>query len=192
MKKIFLSDYGRSDLPERGITSVKKCNYCGTLNDNTARKCKGCTANDFTYICDNCGSEITNGTYCSRCGVKLGSVRQICPNCGTSYYTNACPNCGFIRHRTDEPAVRFETVSADTPKKKRSGWATFGLVLLWIYFLPIMGTIAIWKSKNIPTVFKWVITLVIWGITLLIYSNTPKSADTSSGVFTGMLLRGLV
>ena len=37
---------------------MKKCNYCGTLNDNTARKCKGCTANDFTYICDNCGSEL--------------------------------------------------------------------------------------------------------------------------------------
>ena len=168
---------------------MKKCNYCGTLNENSASKCKGCTANDFTYICDNCGSEITNGHFCSRCGVKFGSVKQVCPECGTSYYTNACPNCGYTRNRSNEPVVIVRNVSPNPPKRKRSGWATFGLVLLWFYFLPIMGTIAVWKSKKIPTVFKWIITLVIWGIVLLIGSNTPKSEGTSSGVFANMLLR---
>ena len=92
---------------------MKKCKYCGTLNDNSAIRCKGCTANEFTYICDNCGSEITDGNYCSRCGVKVGSVRQVCPECGTVYYSNACPNCGFTRGRTEEHVIRVEDSEED-------------------------------------------------------------------------------
>ena len=173
---------------------MKKCNYCGTLNENAAFRCSGCTANEFTYICDNCGSEIVNGNYCSRYGVKFGSVKQVCPKCGTAYYTNACPNCGFTRHRPVESVVRVETVTAEVPapKKKRSGWATFGLVLLWIYFLPVMATIAIWKSKKIPTVWKWILTLVLWGVVLLIYSDSKSSSAASPEGFAGTMLRFIV
>ena len=151
---------------------MKKCKYCGTLNDNPASSCKACSASDFVFICDNCGSEIEKGQYCSRCGVRIGSVRQICPKCGTAYYTTACPNCGYPRQRPEESTVRVVPVPAETPKKKRSGWATFGLVLLWIYFLPIMGTITVWKSKKLSTVYKLIITVVIWGIIALAYSES--------------------
>ena len=77
-------------------------------------------------------------------------------------------------------------------EKKRSGWATFGLVLLWIYFLPVMATIAIWKSKKIPTVWKWILTLVLWGVVLLIYSDSKSSSAASPEGFAGTMLRFIV
>lgn len=156
---------------------MKKCKFCGALNANKATKCSSCGANEFVYQCENCGAEFESGKFCPNCGTKIGQVAKKCPNCGNEYYTNACPSCGYVPGKATnggvEHRVVVETVVQNKPKKK----VTFGTVLLWIFFLPIMATISIWRSSW-TTKRKIIVTAVMWIIFLAIGAANKESTAT--------------
>ena len=85
-------------------------------------------------ICKKCGTENKKGsTFCNNCGGNEFLHR--CGICGTEFEGNFCPNCGAKAEPPDQPGRG--TRPTEQPKKK----VIFGRVLLWIFFLPIMGII---------------------------------------------------
>ena len=104
-------------------------------------------------ICKNCGAENPErNVFCENCGSEL---LHRCRNCGTEFEGNFCPNCGAKAEPPDQPGRGARPT--EQPKKK----VTFGRVLLWIFFLPIMGIIAIWQSQRLKTPWKIALTGLI-------------------------------
>ena len=177
---------------------MKVCKYCGTPNDNESTKCQACGAADFSYKCGNCGT-VFNSSFCPTCGTKAGLDAMKCPDCGTRYYSAACPNCGYsaarkaasrdirsIQNASNSRPISATTIQPSlneaTPKKK----GTFWKVLLWIFFFPIMATIAIWKSK-MHIAWKIVLTVLLFGF--FAYSSANRSsadADTVANPTSGV------
>lgn len=124
-------------------------------------------------ICKNCGAENRDyHVYCIYCGGNE-FVRR-CASCGTEFEGNFCPNCGT---RADAARPDRQSLPPEQPKKK----VTFGRVLLWIFFLPIMGTIAIWRSQRLKTPVKIVLTGLIV-LALALYYRPRGSKTTSATV----------
>lgn len=168
---------------------MKVCKYCGTTNEIATLKCLACGASDFSYKCGSCGTIFGSG-YCPTCGTKAGAEAIKCPDCGARYFSAACPNCGYsaarraarrefnpaqnttgnyaIPARTLRPSLGEEPVQ---PRKR----VTFGKVLLWIFFFPIMLVIAIWKS-GMHWFWKIVLTLLI----LMFLGSYSTRSSTSS------------
>ena len=156
---------------------MKICKYCNTSSENSANFCIACGASDFSYKCANCGTVFNSG-YCPNCGTKAGDEGFKCPDCGNHYFSAACPNCGYSVARkvstrsfngeqstavtSDIPARTLRQSLGEEPVKPRSS-VTFWKVLLWIFFLPIMLIIAIWKSR-MHWFWKIVLTLLILGL----------------------------
>ena len=104
-------------------------------------------------ICKNCGTENQeSNAFCPACGGQEFVHR--CASCGAEFEGNFCPNCG-ARAETERP--NRQSLPPEQPKKK----VTFGRVLLWIFFLPIMGIIAIWRSPRLKTPIKIALTGLI-------------------------------
>ena len=120
-------------------------------------------------ICKNCGAENQErNVFCENCG---SAFLHRCGSCGTEFEGNYCPNCGAQA----EPPDRW-TLPPEKPKKK----VTFGRVLLWIFFLPIMGIIAIWQSQRLKTPWKIVLTgLIILALILNYWPRGKKTPATS-------------
>lgn len=72
---------------------MKKCEYCETVNKDTAKVCSSCGAKKFINICNNCKTEFY-GEFCPNCGIRFSKKATVCKKCGQPYYTNFCPNCG--------------------------------------------------------------------------------------------------
>lgn len=149
---------------------MKVCEHCGTVNTNDANKCSACGALNFSYQCDNCGTKFSSA-YCPSCGTKAGTKPQKCPDCGEEYNSAYCPKCGYsVARKANEKSnvpVQPNIIINQAPQQKKK--TSFGIILLWILFLPIMGTIAIWKSQKLKTMWKVIFTAAIW-IFILIYS----------------------
>ena len=77
---------------------MKKCGYCGGLNEESSKFCTNCGSKQFFYICPNCSNEY-QGKFCPSCGTKHDAVAKICPECGTKYFSNSCHNCGYNESR---------------------------------------------------------------------------------------------
>ena len=121
-------------------------------------------------ICKNCGMEHPAGVnFCPNCGGREFLCR--CWNCGAMYEGNFCPNCGAPAEPPGQPGQW--TLPPEQPKK-----VTFGRVLLWIFFLPIMGIIAVWQSRRLKTPWKIVLTGAIVLACLLFY--WPKGSRTTA------------
>lgn len=169
---------------------MKICAYCDSVNDDSAKVCTACGASKFKNKCNNCGN-VFETAFCPVCGTKAGAQAKVCPQCGERYFTPACPKCGHngILNRTQQPVeeapqrvvVEYVTRTEDKPKKK----VTFGKVLLWIFFLPIMAIIAIWRSK-LAVKWKIVLTAVVVVLMLLYtYGNkATKTAENQSSAAT--------
>ena len=123
-------------------------------------------------ICKNCGTENQeNNAFCPACGGQEFVHR--CASCGAEFEGNFCSNCGA---RADAERPNRQSLPPEQPKKK----VTFGRVLLWIFFLPIMAIIAIWRSPRLKTPWKIVLTgLVV--LACVLYCR-PKSSKTAPAV----------
>lgn len=166
---------------------MKVCENCGTENGNNATKCSACGSGNLTNKCDNCGT-IFKTAFCPTCGVKAGSKSQKCPDCGEEYFSAACPKCGYSPARKagerSANASNQPTIIVNQPAKKKT---SFGIILLWIFFLPIMATIAVWKSQKLKKLWKIIITAAIWLFVLIcsITNNGSTSAtDDKSSLAT--------
>lgn len=161
---------------------MKNCSYCGASHENNAEFCSACGANEFKFSCDNCGTMLKDGLYCPKCGVKFGKKAKFCVECGEKYYSNACPNCGYTNARKPPGPITESVVSnqpvqtvyippkpVDEPKK-----VTFWTIICWLFFFPIMVTIAVWRSKKLNVLAKTVITAILWII--FIYISQSGSA----------------
>jgi len=156
---------------------MKVCEHCGTENSNNAAKCSACGSGDLSNKCDNCGTKFKSA-FCPTCGTKASARPQKCPKCGEEYYSAACPKCGYSAAREaaekSNTSGRHVVIINETPKKKK---ASFGIVLLWIFFLPIMGIIAIWKAAKIPKLWKIILTIVISVITIVAFVNSAGNEE---------------
>lgn len=162
---------------------MKKCKFCGTDNPDSATICKQCKANEFSNKCNNCGT-VFDGVFCTNCGVKAGASEKACPKCGEKYFSAACPACGYTPAREQVPSVAAQAPEAaqQTPPKKKG---VFWKVVLWIFFLPIMAIIAIWKAKKLPKVWKIILTVIIAFVTLLYaIGSTQTSEDSATAAVT--------
>ncbi len=127
-------------------------------------------------ICKNCGTENQeNNAFCPACGGQEFVHR--CASCGAEFEGNFCPNCG-ARAETERP--NCQSLPPEQPKKK----VTFGRVLLWIFFLPIMAIIAIWRSQRLKTPMKIALTGLIVLALVLYYrprggKATPATVQTT-------------
>lgn len=150
---------------------MKICKFCDSECDDSEQKCPSCGATEFSNKCGNCGTVFDSG-FCPNCGIKAGRKPKICAKCGNEYYSNACPNCGY----NDSEFNTLQTVNASQsdlqggnsyyaqpPKKKITVWT----VLLWIFFLPIMAVIAVWKSNKLDKKWKIIITAIIVAVCLV-------------------------
>lgn len=158
---------------------MKKCKYCGLKSENSVSICPSCGSGDFSYICDNCGNLITSGKFCTNCGVKIGKDEKICPKCGERYFSNACPNCGYLPYNQDpvNDGNYYEGNSGGSAAgKKKVG---FGTILLWIFFPPVMATVAIWKSQKMQLWLKIVLTAILWLFIMGVYASDSEESGGS-------------
>ena len=144
---------------------MKVCKFCNTENSDDTAVCSSCGGNEFSFVCPNCGN-VHDYAYCPNCGTKRGE----------KYFNRICPNCGYMPESNAVTVTVRERIITETeePKKKRSGWATFGLILLWIYFLPIMATVKVWKSEKLPKWAKIVITAVVWLFVAIAFAESKN------------------
>ena len=79
------------------------------------------------------------------------------------------------RRRQEEEAQRTE--------RRRKGWATFGKVLLWIYFFPIMMTIFLVKNEKLDKRVKIGLIAAVWLLTIILFAanrnNRASEAATA-------------
>ena len=163
---------------------MKICLYCDSVNDDSAKVCSTCGASQFKNKCNNCGT-VFESSYCPTCGTKAGAQAKICPQCGERYFTPACPKCGHndILNKAQQSAeeapqrivVEHITRAEERPKKK----VTFGRVLLWIFFLPIMAIIATWRSKKLTMIWKLILTTIIVVLAFIFYGFRNDEESTS-------------
>lgn len=165
---------------------MKICAYCGSENADSATVCSACGASAFRNKCSNCGT-IFETAYCPSCGTKAGMQAKKCPQCGEMYCTPACPKCGYNgalnrgqKQTDDEPKqVIVEQVPQAQPVKAPKKKVTFGKVLLWIFFLPIMAIIAIWRSQRLTTKWKLILTAIIAVLAILYYGYGSRMENSS-------------
>ena len=119
-------------------------------------------------ICKDCGIENQeNNAFCPACGGNEFLHR--CASCGAEFEGNFCPNCG-AKAGAERPDR--QSLPPEQPKRK----VTFGRVLLWIFFLPIMAIIAIWRSRRLTTPVKIALTGLI--VLACVFYYQPKSNKT--------------
>lgn len=169
---------------------MKICSYCNTENEDSAKVCTACGANEFRYRCENCGTVYDSGTYCPKCGVKAGQQAKQCPRCGTRYYSAACPQCGWVpgndsreerrAERREERAEQRAASAAEQPAKKRN---TLLWVLGWILLFPLPLTILMLKNRKLPLIVRLAIIAAGWLVYIGIgNSGTKKDAAVPADV----------
>lgn len=112
--------------------------------------------------------------YCEKCGYPLNDNANFCPKCGTNVLTNISSN------NTSSAPSSLNPAHAHRNKK-----ITFGIVLLWIFFFPVMVIITIAKSATLTKPIKaiLIIAFVILLILASVFSNekgTSPTIDTTS------------
>lgn len=88
---------------------MKVCKYCGTENDEKAKKCAQCGAMEFSHKCENCGA-VFDSNNCPNCGVAAGTAPRVCPNCGRKTFSTHCPDCGTNLVEKQKNALKEQTI----------------------------------------------------------------------------------
>lgn len=70
---------------------MRKCEVCGTLNEDDAEYCKHCGKKLYD------GTDETGLVRCRYCGLLQSSKNHYCVSCGTTLFPEeyTCPFCGF-------------------------------------------------------------------------------------------------
>lgn len=169
---------------------MKQCSYCGTKVEDSVTSCPGCGAGSFSNVCPNCGKVYEHGSFCPVCGTNVNTAPKKCPRCGNTFFSNACPNCGYNSlhssvYTTQTPTqtsaqTTYQPSQAQSTQTQKKGgcWK----VLLWVLFFPIMATIAIWKSQQLGTFAKIILTIIVLGAFIAIGNaqNTENAATSSN------------
>ena len=157
--------------------SMKRCQYCGSLQDDAVQICTSCGGNAFSNQCGNCGHVYNEGAFCPICGVRAGQKPKVCPRCGKSYYSNACPDCGYVVGSTQTVNVRTEYVPIlpAQKKKKRIGLWVMG----WILMFPVPLTILMVRNKKLPLWARILIIAVAWLFYLALGLSDTEPAATA-------------
>lgn len=148
---------------------MKVCKYCNSLANDSALECSNCGASDFGYKCETCGT-VSSSRFCQSCGLKIGPQVEICPTCGTRFLTPTCPRCGYPNVRMDYDPNEQKQSNSEKAEKKTG----IGTILLWIFFLPIMLLITVWKSKKLAAVWKVLITCLVLLVQILPYISSSR------------------
>ncbi|HAY73669.1 MAG TPA: hypothetical protein DCY31_07495 [Ruminococcaceae bacterium] len=165
---------------------MKVCQYCNSECDDGEKACHSCGASEFSNKCRNCGTVFDSG-FCPNCGVKVGQKPRVCPKCGNEYYTNACPNCGYngLVQNAPPTANTFQPAYVTNSNRNRKSKTSIGTILLWIFFLPIMAIVAIWKSEKLDKKWKIILTVIILAFYLVagaVNSNTSSTSAFIAGI----------
>lgn len=146
---------------------MKICAYCGTANPDSALLCKACGAGEFKNNCNNCGT-VFESNFCPTCGTKAGAKPRVCPRCSESHFTPACPRCGYVpgANKGAEPAkprpqVVVQPVPVVQTIEKEKKKITFGTVLLWIFFWPVMAVVAAHNIEMLKKACKLFLAVII-------------------------------
>ena len=85
------------------------------------------------------------------------------------FATPTCPRCGF-------PEVNDKYIPGEqgTPISEKAKKTTFGTVLLWIFFLPVMLLITVWKANKLAVVWKVLITCLVLFVQILPYISSSR------------------
>ena len=92
-----------------------------------------------------------------------------------------CSSCGAPVNEKTETEVR-EIPLADygqTQPKKKGG---LGRILLWVFFLPVMLIITIWRSQRLKTLWKVVATAAVLIILVAVFGNSGSSNKNEPSV----------
>lgn len=154
---------------------MKTCKYCGAQNRDSASVCDRCGANEFTYICNNCGTVFDSGLYCPRCGVKVGARSKTCPQCGCQYYSKACPDCGYVPAIRSTPPPSAEKGRANMTRPVRKKKRILLWILGWIFIFPVPLTILMVRSQRASKLIKIIVIAAAW----LIYLGMGKSGGSN-------------
>lgn len=122
-----------------------------------------------------------------------------CDSCGAPVENGVCTYCGKVFPEKPVEDVKPKTVEKQQPqkvivnvvnqaapvatnkKKNTSGiWKKIGIVLLWIFFLPIMASIYIWKKTNLSKQQKLIAIGALWGVLLIIGGVGSCMGDDSA------------
>ena len=162
---------------------MKVCKYCDSECNDGEKTCHSCGASEFSNKCRNCGTVFDSG-FCPNCGVKVGQKPRVCPKCGNEYYTNACPNCGYNGLGQNSPVANpFQTSSAansSNNNQSNKGKPLIVTILLWIFFLPIMAIVTIWKSEKLDKKWKIILTVIILAFYLVVGAVNSDTTSTTA------------
>lgn len=163
---------------------MKVCKYCNSECDDTEKVCHSCGASEFSNKCRNCGTVFDSG-FCPNCGVKVGQKPQTCPKCGNEYYTNACPNCGYNgsvqnAHQTTTAFQTSPAANSFNNNRHNKSKTSIGTILLWIFFLPVMVIVTIWKFEKLDKKWKIILTVIILAFYLVVGAVNNDTTSTTA------------
>ena len=113
---------------------------------------------------------------------------SVCPKCNGHHISN--------QRETTEKRGRHQTVAlcndCGYSWSKNEGGITWWKVLLWIFFLPVMLTILIVKSKKLQLWMKIALLVLIWGVTVFVWatsgSDSTKAPPETSSVVSDQIV----
>ncbi len=137
---------------------MKVCKYCNSECDDTEKVCHSCGASEFSNKCRNCGTVFDSG---------------FCPNCG---YNGSVQNA----HQTTTAFQTSPAANSFNNNRHNKSKTSIGTILLWIFFLPVMVIVTIWKSEKLDKKWKIILTVIILAFYLVAGAVNNDTTSTTA------------
>ena len=137
---------------------MKVCKYCNSECDDTEKVCHSCGASEFSNKCRNCGTVFDSG---------------FCPNCG---YNGSVQNA----HQTTNVFQTAPAANSFNNNRNNKSKTSIGTILLWIFFLPVMVIVTIWKSEKLDKKWKIILTVIILAFYLVAGAVNNDTTSTTA------------
>lgn len=114
--------------------------------------------------CDACGAPVENGvcTYCGKEFPQSDAKKDVNKEEEKKENKQRQPQKVVVNVVNQTPLV------VEKNAEKSGFWRKAGLVLLWIYFFPIMLSYYFWKKSSLPKQQKIITLVAVWAVLLLI------------------------